>query len=388
MRRFSRVFALLGLALLASMGWQSVAQAKPCPGDFPIYGLIGDAYTKQFGGSDGPMGCPVAAQKAHPEGPGAVQYFEHGQIVWSPNTGPNSLQAAWLEAQTLHISWGVTDPFGYDRFLVRWDRDGVNQGQMDAGGSRNNGRRDIKLTSAGVYRVVIEGCDGDHGSTCRQGWSEPVYVVVPPQAFTSKICNVEVSGLFAAAWNANPKHYGCPVGPERNNPEGTGRVQNFEHGQMVTSPSTGTDSGVYAYVDGDTIYVDGGPTDPYGYGHFLIRFDKDGVNLFQEDLMQPDPDSKYLAYKRAGLTPGRYRIVFEGCDHSWGPSTCRQGWSDPLYIDVKAAVGSLNAGGVTLHDAGGSAGPSGSVAVHNAEEQAPRPVGTQSPTTVRRPLPH
>ena len=150
--------------------------AKPCSPPHAVYGLIG-AKWNSMGGSDGPLGCPITEEMDHPEGKGRYQRFEFGEMAWSPNTGPNSVQAAYLVDNGITVEWGDTAPFHYDTFIVRWDKDGQNIGQQDVG-SGSTGKWTIPYSGIGRYRIVVEGCDRHtlSSSTCRQGWTNPVYV--------------------------------------------------------------------------------------------------------------------------------------------------------------------------------------------------------------------
>lgn len=163
---------LFATGLLLTLG----AAAKTCSPPHAVYGLIGDRW-RSLGASDGPLGCPITEEMDHPEGKGRYQRFEFGEIAWSPNTGPRSVQTAYLSSSGITVLWGETDPFHYDKFIVRWDKDGQNIGQQDVG-SGSGGKLVIPFSGLGRYRIVVEGCDSHFlaDSTCRQGWSNPVYV--------------------------------------------------------------------------------------------------------------------------------------------------------------------------------------------------------------------
>jgi hypothetical protein len=264
-----------------------------------------------------------------------VQSFERGQIAWSPDTGSGSSQVAWHEKSLIHFTWGPTDPFAYDRFLVRLDRDGVNVTQMDVSGSRAQGQYDYKALSPGLYRLVVEGCDGDHGSTCRQGWTNPVYIRLTPADFTDKACALAIQPDALEVWTSHADGLGCPTGAPHAHPDGPGWAQDFEHGQIVFSPNTGTRSYQVAVVKGRSIHVDWSDTSPYSYMLWNVRFDLDGQNLFQEALDHAENSSHSSGgYERGGLAPGIYKIRIEGCDRNITGSTCRQGWTNALTVNV------------------------------------------------------
>lgn len=146
-----------------------------------------NARWQKLGGAAGPLGCPISDEMDTPPGTSAhykgrfVQY-QNGQIVFSPSTGPQSLQIVIVyNNPTQHIilfEWGPTTPFNYDKFIVRWNIDGQNAGQQDIGGSRTDGT--FKIQNADFrrrYSIIVEGCDnGTFGSDCKQGWSNEAYV--------------------------------------------------------------------------------------------------------------------------------------------------------------------------------------------------------------------
>jgi len=124
------------------------------------------------------IGCPLTAQGPTPDGKGTYVPFELGWIV-EPNNG--SLGTDFLLVAHFYtygpprilVDFGPSDPFHYDKWLVRWDiYGGANVGQVDTPGG-NSGRYSIEnLDRSKTYTVYVEGCDnGDFGSNCRQGWS-------------------------------------------------------------------------------------------------------------------------------------------------------------------------------------------------------------------------
>lgn len=136
----------------------------------------------------GPLGCPI--EDAHPpsEGGGLAQTFERGQIMWSPKANNDRfLQTAYLNSDNdIVFEWGDTAPFHYDFFIVRWDKNGSNAGQHDvqsddANASPHDGGWTVPTSGPGRYRIVVEGCDGHFlgSSTCRQGWSNPIFLDLP-----------------------------------------------------------------------------------------------------------------------------------------------------------------------------------------------------------------
>ena len=154
---------------------------------FRISGLFLVRYLEMRGSER--LGCPAGPEMNHPDGgDGRYQTFDGGAMAYSPNTGPNSVQMGYGGARFLGLLWSTTDPFTYDKFIVRYDRDGQNIGQDDIAqqtipnnaGSWMWNLADGRL-SPGLYRLVVEGCDVTNtgGNDCKQGFSLPVYIRVP-----------------------------------------------------------------------------------------------------------------------------------------------------------------------------------------------------------------
>lgn len=115
-------------------------------------------------------------------------------MVWSPSQSGNMIVSAYRytywtdrgEQVGIAFQWGYSDPFNYDKWLIRLDRNGANQGQWDCWSNtwpypctRTSGSWGWAPVAAGyAYRIVVEGCDVDPwgGHTCRQGWTIPVWL--------------------------------------------------------------------------------------------------------------------------------------------------------------------------------------------------------------------
>lgn len=169
------------LLVCALPGFAATAAARPCA-PHAVYGDIGALY-QRLGGAQGPLGCPLSDEADAGNG-GRFNQFEHGQIVWSPHQGNHMTLAAWQAGDSVMLQWGPTDPYHYDKFLVRYDFNGANFGQQDWAGG-NQGQFQINVARPGRYTLVVEGCDEGgafSSSKCRQGWTVPINVdVVEPQ---------------------------------------------------------------------------------------------------------------------------------------------------------------------------------------------------------------
>jgi hypothetical protein len=61
------------------------------------------------------------------EGRDAVKMrFQNGEVAWVPAQGSRMVVAGYQQDDNLILNWGDTAPFSYDKFIVRWDRDGRN----------------------------------------------------------------------------------------------------------------------------------------------------------------------------------------------------------------------------------------------------------------------
>jgi hypothetical protein len=167
-----------------------------------VYGLIGQHYA-DWGGSGGPLGCPLSDEMDTPGGHGRYNQFEHGQIVFSPSTGGQSIQILFADGGTIYFFWGPTDPYSYGRFLVRWDINGKNAGQQDVNGGSQGGFQLHGYDPKAYYSFVVEGCDnGTISSFCRQGWSNPATLgkpVAPPPVVQPPVITVTAFGKGAGA---------------------------------------------------------------------------------------------------------------------------------------------------------------------------------------------
>ncbi|MEU4490041.1 hypothetical protein AB0H94_35070 [Streptomyces purpurascens] len=162
-------------------------------------------------------------------------------------------------------------------------------------------------------------------------------VAVPQSAHAAGTC-YPVSSHFAGEYYANPANWGCATSPEYRYLNGS--FQEFTKGEMVWSPSQGTNMVVSARRYGTPqqgFLFHWGPSDPYNYDAWLTRVTYNGNLLFQKECTAGVWGSGcgrtigglYVPY--AGK--GHYRIITEGCDVSWtGSHTCRQGWTIPVDI--------------------------------------------------------
>ena len=155
----------------------NAAPRQPCA--FQAYGYIGDAWLR-LGGASGPLQCPWPPYEQNVPGRrGKVMTFVSGEIVWSPDQGSAMTVAAYERGGRIWVDWGSTSQFHYDKFIIRWHRNGrfIQQDTVRST-DRRKGVWSIPSQGPGRYTVIVEGCDnsGWNSSTCRQGWTIPVGV--------------------------------------------------------------------------------------------------------------------------------------------------------------------------------------------------------------------
>jgi hypothetical protein len=182
------VLAALAVTLTAT----GTASAAGCDPRFQPTGDIGARWV-QMGGGDGALGCPTGPEKDLPgANRGRQQFFRSGHVVLSPGQGAHMVTVAYRQGVRVVFTWSYTNPYSYDLFQVRWGTTVVpgvwswpsSQTELkDAdGGHRQSGSWSLARTTADpeMFSFQVQGCDRTfYGSTtCRQGWTYPVHVLV------------------------------------------------------------------------------------------------------------------------------------------------------------------------------------------------------------------
>jgi hypothetical protein len=124
-----------------------------------------------------------------------------------------------------------------------------------------------------------------------------------------------------------------------------GRRRDFQGGQIAWSPNQGPKMVVTAYEKDHVAVFEWGPTDPFNYDFFIVRWSMTGGLPIppnaQEDVPQNAPGRtrttgffhvplpNNVTSSSDGHTVGVSFIV-EGCDGGIGSSNCRQGWTCPI----------------------------------------------------------
>jgi hypothetical protein len=190
--RIGAVALAVTAALTVTLFTAGTASAATCDPRFQPAGDIGARWV-QLGAGNGVLGCPTGPEQALPPGnPGRQQFFRNGHVIVSPNQGSHMVTAAYRQGNRATFTWGYTNPFSYDLFQVRWAttteagvwRHPNRQTELkDAdGGHRQSGSWFLDRTSATptTFSFQVQGCDRSFtgATTCRQGFTYPVYVRV------------------------------------------------------------------------------------------------------------------------------------------------------------------------------------------------------------------
>ncbi|MCP2327039.1 hypothetical protein HDA40_005546 [Hamadaea flava] len=137
--------------------------------------------------------------------------------------------------------------------------------------------------------------------------------------------------------------FGQPTSPEASLTGGTDRRQTFEWGQIGLSPRQGARMLTWAYRDGNDVIFGWGPTDPYNYDLFIVRYSTNrGLPVppdYQIEITDGPRTAGQIVVPRPmdwiggdGRTAG-WSFIVEGADRSaLRGTTAIQGWTIPLNI--------------------------------------------------------
>ncbi|MFG2376298.1 LGFP repeat-containing protein [Streptomyces sp. NPDC048504] len=119
---------------------------------------------------------------------------------------------------------------------------------------------------------------------------------------------------------------GCPIGANKRLANGAER-QRFENGEIAWSPDQGHRMVVAAWERNGYAFFNWGPTDPYSYSVFLVRYtsaaDAGGT---QRELRGGNTGGMWVQKR----TSGDYSFIVEGCDLRSGGHRCLQHWTVPV----------------------------------------------------------
>ncbi|MCK2238762.1 MULTISPECIES: LGFP repeat-containing protein [unclassified Crossiella] len=308
-------------------------------------GLIGERW-QALNAEAGPLGCPTGPEQDVPGRRGRKQSFERGEVVWSPDQGPNLVVSAYRVHNDVTVDWGPTnDPWSYDGFLISWFHQGLSRVEDVYGGPRTWGTFTMPLTRGpGRYDFTVTGCDkrpGQSGFKCSQGAAIPVSVTLPDLAGTPTGCpGPAVEGNLGRRWRelggATGK-LGCPTGAAFTGPKG--RVQGFAHGQLAESPAQGGNLVVATYSVQNRVYVEWGPTDGFFYDFFIVRWYQPGRDPRQADVKYRQDRRREGHFSFDAEVAGEIQVELQGCDNAIGGAQCKQGWTQRAATTVRFSGG-------------------------------------------------
>ena len=344
-RRYPSAFAGLCVALATSLSVPAPTDAQQRTRECgrTATGLIAERWML-LDGPEGPLGCPTTGEIAAGDGANVRQLFEHGEIATSaPKQGDKMVVAAYQDADNVIFNWGDTAPYHYDKFILRWSYNGKHAAQKDVDSyiGRRDGFYTLPDPRPGIYSFIVEGCDTNAGgSTCRQKWTVPVQVAYePPPLPRYPHCDPSTrpAGEIAVGWawaGGGDGYLGCPTGAVQPVSGRRGSLATFEGGSVVWSPDQGDRMTVAAFQRWDKLAVEWGVTEPYGYDKFIVRWDRNGRNVGQEDVNVGGDGGSW----EKKVPPGNYTVVVEGCDRRGIPkrSVCKQGFTIPAPVTIGA----------------------------------------------------
>jgi hypothetical protein len=172
--------SLLALGTTAAVPAAAQTSAAPTKARAAACGIaVNEAHINgrwnALGGAGGWLGCPRSyTRDVYLNGvyAGKRQYFDYGNVTWSPRQGRNMVVAAWEDGGYAYFNWNTTSPYSYDRFLIRYTSAADPNGTQREVGGGTSGRVRVVQRTTGAYTFRVEGCDvGVFGHTCRQGWT-------------------------------------------------------------------------------------------------------------------------------------------------------------------------------------------------------------------------
>ncbi|MBO3752213.1 hypothetical protein J5X84_39670 [Streptosporangiaceae bacterium NEAU-GS5] len=276
----------------AALPAQHAAAGRACAREAAV-GVIG-ARWRDLDGRDGPLGCPTAAERTVAGGTpdeGTAQEFEHGVIARTPSLDGEGTSTATVVAypsgRDLVVNWAGTTTSA-DAFQVGWVgaagepvthtapsaltlpdgsfatpltvRLAYSEGTFDGvsptcalpvtgqiGDSRGQHRIRTRLRLSGAFEFKVKGCTDPWigKDKCYPGaYTVPVRIGLGERS--GGPCTTPINGLIKERWHelgAWDGPLGCPTTEARPaGPAGATRQQ-FDHGQIVTSPPAGAADG-------------------------------------------------------------------------------------------------------------------------------------------------
>jgi hypothetical protein len=332
------VIVCLCAGLLATRGSGQTGPGDGTLCDKEPTGLIEKRW-RELDSQFGPLGCATGGARRGREGNGTLMPFRNGEIATSPKQGKDMVVAVYQQHDDLIASWGNTT--GYAKFIVRWDRDGVNVGQADVDKryvDKHRGFFSIDSPLPGRYTVRVGGCQKvPETSDCKRSFTAPVIAEykLPEIPSYGGHCQLQPAGFIGERWariGGPNESIGCPTGPEQAIANKNARTMPFEHGEIVTSPDQGEGMALAVYqLDDDAgtrrLVADWGDTTPRSYDHFIVRWQRAGAKGAGRIGV---PGGRRGHWERA-VSAGSYSVSVAGCNRSG----CKQGFTVPARVTIR-----------------------------------------------------
>ncbi|MGH2583842.1 MAG: LGFP repeat-containing protein [Dehalococcoidia bacterium] len=158
---------------------------------------------------------------------------------------------------------------------------------------------------------------------------------------------IQPYGLIGEKWHAMggpASPFGGPVSEEYSfpGPADRSRKQDFEYGQIGWSPAQGDRMLVWCYTESDHVVFGWGPTHPFSYDFFIVRWGQGGLLPVPTDRQEDINSGGVSGYFRVPIpknqigSDGRhagFTFIVEGADGRFlGSSVARQGWTIPVGV--------------------------------------------------------
>jgi uncharacterized protein with LGFP repeats len=220
----------------------------PATGAHEVHGAI-RALWANIGWERSWLGYPCTDETSTPDGTGRYNHFQGGSIYWTPQTGAHEVHGA-IRGKWASLGWERSF-LGYPLTDESVCPDGTGRYNHFQGGSiywtpttsAHEVHGDIrgKWASLGWERSFL-GYPLTDESVCPDGTGRYNHFQGGSIYWTPQTRAHEVHGAIRAKWAEmgwERSWLGYPVTDELPTPDGTGRYNQFQHGWIYWSPSTG-----------------------------------------------------------------------------------------------------------------------------------------------------
>ncbi len=209
-----------------------------------------------LGGARGFLGAPTMTEYICPDRVGHYRHYQGGSIYWSPSTGAHEIHGA-IRAEYAKLGWERSF-LGYPTTDEVNTREGHGRDNMFQGGtiiwSQRTGAHEIhgaifqeymktgatagilgypltdeSTTPDGVGRYNLFGTSGGSGAVAGVYWT--------PQTGAHEVHGAIYQRWASMGWERGSVGY--PTSDEMDTPEHSGRYNDFQHGAIGWTPSSG-----------------------------------------------------------------------------------------------------------------------------------------------------